>query len=100
MTGGEYQQLVEFLGAKFDAMDGRFDTVEGRLTRLEVLNEERGHQIELVAEGLTSFREEVGRRFDQVDVRFEGVDAQLQLIRASVRGHGVRIERIERLRGD
>ena len=70
MTAGEYQQLVEFLGAKFAAIDGRFDAVdrrfdavdrrfdavegrsdaaEGRLTRLEVLFEEQGHRIELLA---------------------------------------------------
>ena len=93
MTAGEYQQLVEFLGAKFDA-------IERRLTRLEVLFEEQGHRIELGAEGLTSFREEVGRRFNQVDVRFDGVDEQLRLIRASVRDQGTRIEQIERLPGD
>lgn len=32
MTNREYQELVEFLGRKFDEVDRRFDTVEATLT--------------------------------------------------------------------
>ena len=110
MTSGEYQQLIEFLGTKFEAIDRRFEAIdrrlgliETRLTRVEVLHEDQGHRIELLAEGLTSFREEVARRFDHVELRFTEVDRrfyevheQLRLIRISVSDHGGRLERVER----
>ena len=76
MTRSEYQDLVGFLGKKFDAIDRRFDGnderfdgIEGRLAKIEVGLEENRHQIQTVAEGLTSLREEMGREF--VAVRAE-----------------------------
>jgi len=33
---GQYTELVEFLGLKFDAIDRRFDAIERRLTALGV----------------------------------------------------------------
>lgn len=80
MTRSEYQDLVEFLGVRFDAMDRRFDAVEDRLTRVEdrltrveVLGEKDRDHLKILAEGITSvdqkletFRQEVTEEFRAV----------------------------------
>jgi hypothetical protein len=52
MTKSEYQELVEFLGPKLEA-------IEKRLTRVEVLGEEDRHQMRVVAEGVGAVWSEV-----------------------------------------
>ncbi len=66
MTADENQQLFEFIGKKFDVLDQR-------LTRVEVLHEEHGHRFEIVEEGLTAFREQVDRRFEQVGAELRSI---------------------------
>ena len=109
MTRGEYQELVEFLSKKFDAIDQRFDAqdqrfdaidgrldahdqrldahdqrfdgIEGRLARVEVGLEENRHQTQILAEGLTSLRSEMGREFVAVRKEMlECFDAQARAI--------------------
>jgi hypothetical protein len=93
MTKGEYQELIEFLGRKFedvdqrfvgmerrfDAVDARFDAVELRLTRVEVLGERNQHHIDLLAEGLGGLRQEMNERFEAVDYRMAEGFASLRL---------------------
>jgi hypothetical protein len=52
MTNDEYQQLIDFLGRKFEEIDRRFETIDQRF-------------------------EGMGRRFDAIDRRFDGVEAKL-----------------------
>ena len=66
MTKSEYQQLVEFIAP-------RFDRIDERLCRVEILGEENRHQIQIVAEAVTrvddkfeAFRSEVAAGFQNV----------------------------------
>ena len=77
MTRSEYQDLVEFLGRRFDAMDGRFDAMDGRLTRVEVLAEDNRHQIQLLAEGITAVDHKLDRFRDHVTEEFRAVRAEM-----------------------
>jgi hypothetical protein len=77
MTKSEYQDLVEFLGPKFDRIDERFDSVEERLARVEVLSEENRHQIQIVAEGVASNRETMTREFAAVWTEFETLRTEM-----------------------
>jgi len=70
MTRSEYQDLVEFIGPKFDA-------IEARLTRVEVAVEENRHLIQIVAESVTSLREEMARGFSAQAKRIDGLDARV-----------------------
>lgn len=89
MTRSEYQELVEFLSKKFDAIDRRFDGndqcfdgIEGRLAKVEVGLEKYRHQTQVVAEGVTSLRNEVGREFSAVRAEMrEGFEVQGRVIR-------------------
>jgi len=66
MTKSEYQELAEFIGLRFDSMDGR-------LRRVEVLGEDTRHQVQILAEAVTgnnqrldAFRAEVSAEFRDV----------------------------------
>ena len=101
MTKSEYQELVEFIGprfdriaVRFDAIDERFDPIDERLRRVEILGEENRHQIQIVAEAVAktvsidkfeAFRSEVATGFQ--DLR--------ELLRASHLGLDHRVTRLE-----
>ncbi len=68
MTKSEYQELVEFIGPRFDGIDER-------LRRVEILGEENRHQIQIVAESVAktvsidkfeAFRSEVAAGFEDL----------------------------------
>ena len=123
MTDSQYQELVEFLARKFDAMDRRFDAIEARLTSLEervtsleermtsleermsrneVLLEQYADDLRAVAEGVTTN----GRRIDRVQVtlteRIDGLDRRLESLAASlwprIEDHEGRITTLEQAR--
>jgi hypothetical protein len=75
MTRSEYQELVEFLSKKFDAIDGR-------LSKVEVGLEENRHQTQTLAEGLTSLRSEMRRGFDSVWVEIRGLSGRIDRLEA------------------
>ena len=87
MTKSEYQELVEFIGPRFDGIDER-------LRRVEILGEENRHQIQIVAEAVAktvsidkfeAFRSEVATGFQ--DLR--------ELLRASHLELDRRVTRLE-----
>jgi hypothetical protein len=114
MTRSEYQELVEFLGGRFDAVDQRFDAidqrfdaidqrfdavdqrfdaVETRLARVEVTTEQNLHYLQIVAEGLTAHRESTAREFPAVRREMaEGFHRQERLLQELA----TRVERLER----
>ena len=122
MTKSEYQQLVEFIAPqfdrihnrldafderfdtvdkrldgidnRFDAIDVRFDAIDERLRRVEILEEENHHQIQILAEAVSktvsdskfeAFRSEVAAGF--ADLR--------ELLRASHLDLDRRVTRLE-----
>ena len=87
MTRSEYQDLVEFLGKKFGAL-------EGRLKKVEVTVDENRHLIQLVAENVTGLREKMDREF--LAVRQEMADG-FQLQGNAIRSLGARMDRWEGL---
>ena len=66
MTKSEYQELVEFLDAKFTRIDQRFDVMDERLTRVEVLGEADRHQMRIVAERVMGLQETMTVEFKAV----------------------------------
>jgi hypothetical protein len=77
MTRSEYRELVEFLSKKFNAIDGRFEGIEGRLARVEVGLERYRHQTEVVAEGVTALRNEMQRGFNSVWDELRGLSGRM-----------------------
>lgn len=85
MTPSEYQDLVEFLGPKFDAIDRRFDAIERRLAAVEVSVEENRHQIQILAESITATDRKLERFQEMVEEEFKAVRSEMALGFAAVR---------------
>jgi phage tail tape-measure protein len=84
MTKSEYQELVEFIAP-------RFDRIDERLRRMEILGEENRHQIQIVSKAVSdskfdAFRSEVAAGFQ--DLR--------ELLRASHLELDRRVTRLEK----
>jgi hypothetical protein len=54
MTKSEYQELVEFLAARFTEVTQQLVGLDRRVTRVEVLMEQQGDRIRILAEAVTS----------------------------------------------
>ncbi len=73
MSPSEYEQLVLFLGERFETIDRRFDTIDQRF-------------------------EIVGQRFETIDRHFDTIDRRFDELRAELLGHFDEIyRRLERL---
>lgn len=82
MTGSEYQQLVEFLGHQFTAIDRRFDTLEQRVN--EGFREVFGHF------------DEIYRRLERLEQEYQAIVQALRRIEGLLADEMGRREALER----
>ena len=66
MAKSEYRELVEFIAVRFDRNDKRFDTIDERLRRVEILGEDNRHQIQIVSVGVAGVAERVSEVAERV----------------------------------
>ena len=69
----------EMIGRIYEEHGGRLGRVEERLTRVEVLQEQFGHDLRAVAEGVTGNADRLDRlegRFDGLEGRFDGLEGR------------------------
>ena len=94
MTKSEYQELVEFIAVRFDRSDKRFDTMDDRLRRVEILGEDNRHQIQILAESLSVVDGKVEVLRSEMNVGFQDLR---DLLGSS---HGELDRRVTRLEKD
>lgn len=90
MSNAEYQELVAFLGRKFDEVGRGFEAVDAKIAdtrrHFDVVAERMHSQVQLVAEGITA----VGQRFDRFEQK---VEAEFVETRAMIRVSYAQLER-------
>jgi hypothetical protein len=107
VSEGEFEELIDFLGRRFEAIDGRFEAIDGRfealearLARVEVLGEDTRVQVRTVAEGLTAFREQTDGRFGAVEGEFAAVRAEMAqgfaAVHRAIGDLALRVDRLDR----
>src|SRR6266849_6877235 len=80
MSPSEYEQLVLFLGERFETIDRRFETIDRRFDTID-------QRFEIV-----------GQRFETIDRHFDTIDRRFDELRAELLGHFDEIyRRLERL---
>src|SRR5712692_9678590 len=80
MSPSEYEQLVLFLGERFETIDRRFDTIDRRFDTID-------QRFDIV-----------GQRFETMDRHFDTIDRRFDELRAELLGHFDEIyRRLERL---
>jgi hypothetical protein len=78
MTRSDYQELVEFLAPKFGRIEQRFDAIEERLTRVEVLGEEDRDRSRILAEAISSLNGKVDALRDTMADEFLAVRTEMK----------------------
>lgn len=89
MTQSEYQQLVEFLGGQFAALDRRFGVLEQRFDASEQRADERFREI------LGQF-DEIYRRLERLDQEHYAIVEALRRIESLLADEQVKREVLER----
>ncbi len=82
MSPSEYEQLVQFLGARFESIDRRFETIDRRFDELR--QEILGHF------------DEVYRRLERLEQEYQAITQALRRIEALLADERVRREILER----
>jgi predicted nucleic acid-binding Zn-ribbon protein len=73
MTRSEYQDLAEFLGEKFDAIDRRFDAIDCRLDAIDRRLDAMDQRFDAL-----------DRRLDAMDQRFDALEGRLEKVEVTV----------------
>jgi len=96
MSPSEYQQLVAFLGERFDAIDRRFDSTDRRLDSVDRRFDSIEQQVrELRAEMLGRF-DELYRRLERLEQEYLNTTSALRRIEALLVDESARRELVER----
>jgi chromosome segregation ATPase len=96
MSPSEYQELVAFLGERFEAIDGRFEAIDRRFEAIDRRFETAEHQLaELRAEILGHF-DELYRRLERLEQEYIAITQALRRIEAALADERSRRERLER----
>ena len=87
MSPSEYEQLVLFLGERFETIDRRFETIDRRFETIDRRFDTIDQRFEIV-----------GQRFETMDRHFDTIDRRFDELRAELLGHFDEIyRRLERL---
>ncbi len=87
MSPSEYEQLVLFLGERFETIDRRFETIDRRFDIIDRRFDTIDQRFEIV-----------GQRFETIDRHFDTIDRRFDELRAELLGHFDEIyRRLERL---
>ncbi len=87
MSPSEYEQLVLFLGERFETIDRRSETIDRRFDTIDRRFDTIDQRFEIV-----------GQRFETIDRHFDTIDRRFDELRAELLGHFDEIyRRLERL---
>jgi len=106
MPNSEYQELIAFLGRKFEEVDPRLDQMATREAResqpcetrrhIEVVAERMQSQVPLVAEGIAEVSQRLDRRTAEITAKIEQESAETRaMIRLSYAQLQKRIQELE-----
>src|SRR5215472_5098185 len=96
MSPSEYQDLVAFLGERFQVIEGRFQIIEGRFGEVERRFGDLERQLsELRLEILGHF-DELYRRLERLEQEYIAITQALRRIEAALGDERVRREHLER----
>ncbi|MBI2153694.1 MAG: hypothetical protein HYW16_04750 [Candidatus Rokubacteria bacterium] len=96
MTGSEYQQLVEFLGRQFTAIDGQFASVYGRFDAIDRRFDALEQRIEERFREVFGHFDEIYRRLERLEQEYQAIVQALRRIEGLLADEVARREMLER----
>lgn len=101
MSASEYQQLIAFLGERFETIDRRFETIDQRFDTIDRRFDGIDRRFDALDHRLALMDrrfDTVDPRFDANDRRFETIDQRFNDLRGEILGHFDEVyRRLERL---
>jgi chaperonin cofactor prefoldin len=100
MTASEYQQLIEFLGRRFETIDRRFETIDRRFDGIDGQFAVFGGRFDALDQRFDAFEQRVEDRFQEVFGHFDEVYRRLENLEQEYYAVTQALRRIEALLAD
>ena len=96
MSAPEYQQLIAFLGARFETIDRRFDTIDRRFDAFDRRFEAFDRRIDALRGEILGHFDELYRRLERLEHEYQAMTQTLRRIEALLAHERARREILER----
>ena len=96
MSAPEYQQLIAFLGERFETIDRRFDTIDRRFDAFDRRFEAFDRRIDELRGEILGHFDELYRRLERLEHEYQAITQTLRRIEALMADERARREILER----
>ena len=96
MSAPEYQQLIAFLGERFETIDRRFDTIDRRFDAFDRRFEAFDRRIDALRGEILGHFDELYRRLERLEQEYQAITQTLRRIEALLADERARREILER----
>jgi chromosome segregation ATPase len=96
MSGSEYQQLIAFLGERFETIDRRFETIDRRFDSIDRRFEAIDQRFDELRGEILGHFDEVYRRLERLEQEYQAITQTLRRIEALLADERARREILER----
>jgi chromosome segregation ATPase len=96
MSTPEYQQLIAFLGERFETIDRRFDTIDRRFDAFDRRFEAFDRRIDELRGEILGHFDELYRRLERLEHEYQAITQTLRRIEALLADERARREILER----
>lgn len=96
MSAPEYQQLIAFLGERFETIDRRFDTIDRRFDAFDCRFEAFDRRIDELRGEILGHFDELYRRLERLEQEYQAITQTLRRIEALLADERARREILER----
>jgi chromosome segregation ATPase len=96
MSSPEYEQLVRFLGPRFDTIDRRFETIDRRLETIDRRFDSVDRKFDELRAELLGHFDEIYRRLERLEQEYQAITQALRRIEARLGDERGRREILER----
>jgi chromosome segregation ATPase len=96
MSAPEYQQLIAFLGERFETIDRRFDTIDRRFDAFDRRFEAFDRRIDELRGEILGHFDELYRRLERLEQEYQAITQTLRRIEALLADERARREILER----
>jgi chromosome segregation ATPase len=96
MSPSEYEQLVQFLGPRFETIDRRFETIDRRFDAIDRRFDAMDHRLDEFRAEILGHFDEIYRRLERLEQEYHAITQALRRIEALLADERGRREILER----
>jgi chromosome segregation ATPase len=96
MSASEYQQLIAFLGERFETIDRRFETIDRRFETIDRRFDAIDRRFDELRGEILGHFDEIYRRLERLEQEYQAITQTLRRIEALLADERTRREMLER----